>query len=526
MFRRVARMAFAPGMHVFPGGSVDPADARPRRVPSPARRSPRTAAGRGRGSAGDLRGVRGAAGRGRRRYGSGRRSASLARAGRSAGSGWLPASSRWRTLLADAGLAVRAADLRPWARWVTPPFENRRFDTRFFVPPCPPGSRRATSAARASGAAWLSPAAAVAAHARRRAADAAADAGVPGGARRGAGRRRRCWRTPRGVAPGLAVGRAGRRTARSCSGSTSTAAAAGSPRGVNRRQAWAGGDVTPVGALRARPEPGPDDAGRHQHLGARRPGRRARRRRRPRPGRRRAPARRAGRRRGAAAPGSAPCCSPTGTSTTARGRARFARARPGSASAPSTRRSGSGRRGWPAGTSSTSTACVVEVVATPGHTGDSLSLRAAGGRGAAHRRHRARPRNDGRGPPGRPAGRLPRLAAPARGARRRARRSRDRAARPRARRCADPLGRRPRSTCRTGPSGSSRCARRWRRARRTPRDVVERVYADVPARVWPAAELSVRAQLEYLRVSSLIMQTGPTMADCMIGPVCMISGLI
>jgi glyoxylase-like metal-dependent hydrolase (beta-lactamase superfamily II) len=35
---------------------------------------------------------------------------------------------------------------------------------------------------------------------------------------------------------------------------------------------------------------------------------------------------------------------------------------------------------------------------------------------------------------------------------------------------------------------------------RTPMDVVERVYADVPRDVWPAAELSVRAQLEYLEL--------------------------
>jgi glyoxylase-like metal-dependent hydrolase (beta-lactamase superfamily II) len=34
---------------------------------------------------------------------------------------------------------------------------------------------------------------------------------------------------------------------------------------------------------------------------------------------------------------------------------------------------------------------------------------------------------------------------------------------------------------------------------RTARDVVERVYADVDRAVWPAAELSVEAQLEYLR---------------------------
>jgi glyoxylase-like metal-dependent hydrolase (beta-lactamase superfamily II) len=34
---------------------------------------------------------------------------------------------------------------------------------------------------------------------------------------------------------------------------------------------------------------------------------------------------------------------------------------------------------------------------------------------------------------------------------------------------------------------------------RSPRQVVERVYADVDESLWPAAELSVRAQLDYLR---------------------------
>jgi len=34
---------------------------------------------------------------------------------------------------------------------------------------------------------------------------------------------------------------------------------------------------------------------------------------------------------------------------------------------------------------------------------------------------------------------------------------------------------------------------------RTPHEVVERVYADVDPVLWPAAELSVRAQLDYLR---------------------------
>ncbi|MEU5401306.1 MBL fold metallo-hydrolase [Streptomyces sp. NPDC005963] len=39
---------------------------------------------------------------------------------------------------------------------------------------------------------------------------------------------------------------------------------------------------------------------------------------------------------------------------------------------------------------------------------------------------------------------------------------------------------------------------------REPSDVVARVYADVDRTLWPAAELSVRAQLEYLREHGLI----------------------
>jgi glyoxylase-like metal-dependent hydrolase (beta-lactamase superfamily II) len=39
---------------------------------------------------------------------------------------------------------------------------------------------------------------------------------------------------------------------------------------------------------------------------------------------------------------------------------------------------------------------------------------------------------------------------------------------------------------------------------RTPAEVVARVYADVDRALWPAAELSVRAQLDYLREHGLI----------------------
>jgi glyoxylase-like metal-dependent hydrolase (beta-lactamase superfamily II) len=38
----------------------------------------------------------------------------------------------------------------------------------------------------------------------------------------------------------------------------------------------------------------------------------------------------------------------------------------------------------------------------------------------------------------------------------------------------------------------------------TPSEVVAHVYADVDKGLWPAAELSVRAQLDYLREHGLI----------------------
>ncbi|GAB2743028.1 NUDIX domain-containing protein [Amycolatopsis magusensis] len=55
--------------------------------------------------------------------------------------------------LAEAGLTLRADLLRPWANWVTPPQEKRRYDTRFFVAALPEGQRAdgATTEADASG---------------------------------------------------------------------------------------------------------------------------------------------------------------------------------------------------------------------------------------------------------------------------------------------------------------------------------------------------------------------------------------
>ena len=148
----------------------------------------------------------------------------------------------------------------------------------------------------------------------------------------------------------------------------------------------------------------------------------------------------------------------------------------------------------------------LHVVATPGHTADSLSFVLPAERRGAHRRHGAGPRHDGRRAPGRPARRLPRLARPA--ARARRVRARSHTIWP----AHGPVHRRrPR---RAGLLPRPPRASGWRRSRprvaqlgvrdaggrrrALPRQVVEIVYADVDPVLWGAAELSVRAQLAYL----------------------------
>jgi 8-oxo-dGTP pyrophosphatase MutT (NUDIX family) len=57
--------------------------------------------------------------------------------------------------------------LTPFAHWVTPPVEGRRFDTRFFVTTLPDGQMPAHDETETTESAWITPRAAIAAEARR-----------------------------------------------------------------------------------------------------------------------------------------------------------------------------------------------------------------------------------------------------------------------------------------------------------------------------------------------------------------------
>ncbi len=60
-------------------------------------------------------------------------------------------------LLAQRGLLLRADLLGAWAHWITPVFEPRRYDTRFFVAALPAGQRTRHVCGEALSVTWLAP---------------------------------------------------------------------------------------------------------------------------------------------------------------------------------------------------------------------------------------------------------------------------------------------------------------------------------------------------------------------------------
>jgi len=64
-------------------------------------------------------------------------------------------------MLDRRGLVLRADLLRPWAHWITPEVEPRRYDTRFFVAALPEGQRTRDVGGEADRVAWMRPRAAL-----------------------------------------------------------------------------------------------------------------------------------------------------------------------------------------------------------------------------------------------------------------------------------------------------------------------------------------------------------------------------
>ena len=160
VLRRASTMVFG-GLHAFPGGGVDPSD-RPETV--------RTDWSARLGVLGEqARAIVGAAARELFEETGVLLAGPAHRPDRSVGDvstpDWeadrLAVATRERTmsdLLARRGLRLRDDLLLPWARWITPEFEPRRFDTWFFVALLPAGQTARDISGEAEGTAWISPA--------------------------------------------------------------------------------------------------------------------------------------------------------------------------------------------------------------------------------------------------------------------------------------------------------------------------------------------------------------------------------
>lgn len=163
LLRRAASMAFAAGMYVFPGGRVDQRDAE--QVTRWAGPPPEQWARSFGDSAPEARALVCAAVRetfeesGVLLAGSSERDVVADTTGKD----WeddrrrlVERSLSFAAMLDDRGLVLRSDLLRPWAHWITPEFESRRYDTHFFVAALPDGQRTRDVSSEADHVGWTS----------------------------------------------------------------------------------------------------------------------------------------------------------------------------------------------------------------------------------------------------------------------------------------------------------------------------------------------------------------------------------
>ncbi|UGY92340.1 NUDIX hydrolase [Streptomyces gobiensis] len=173
MLRRRASMAFAGGAYAYPGGAVDPRDEGAVGWAGPSREE---WAGRlGVDTAAEAQAIVCAAVR------ETFEEAGVLLAGEdvdsviadTTGAGWeadraalVRRELPFADFLARRSLVLRSDLLGAWARWITPEFEERRYDTWFFVAALPQGQRTRNASTEADRTVWTRPADAAAGYDR------------------------------------------------------------------------------------------------------------------------------------------------------------------------------------------------------------------------------------------------------------------------------------------------------------------------------------------------------------------------
>ncbi len=151
--RRPATMAFGPGLHVFPGGAVDPADADPRLLARLRRRGDEPASHAGAFMVAAIRELFEEAGvlLATEPAGAVATARTLSHRAGAASGGWFAEA------VTASGMELRGDWLVPLSRWVTPPVIPRRYDARFFVARLPEGSAPAFDPREVVAHAWMTP---------------------------------------------------------------------------------------------------------------------------------------------------------------------------------------------------------------------------------------------------------------------------------------------------------------------------------------------------------------------------------
>lgn len=175
MLRRRTSMAFAGGAYAYPGGSVDPRDERPVAWAGPSLAEWARRLGFGADEEAAAQAVVCAAVR------ETFEEAGVLLAGTSAGTvvadttgdDWdadraalVAHELSFADFLDRRGLVLRSDLLGAWARWITPEFEPRRYDTWFFVAVLPEGQRTRNVSTEADRTVWIRPAEAAAGYDR------------------------------------------------------------------------------------------------------------------------------------------------------------------------------------------------------------------------------------------------------------------------------------------------------------------------------------------------------------------------
>jgi 8-oxo-dGTP pyrophosphatase MutT (NUDIX family) len=165
LLRRVRGMAFAGGMHVFPGGSVDPADG----TAEVGWAGPPASAWASDFATGEPLARSLVCAAVRETF----EESGVLLAGASSDDLLADVSTdEWEVervslesrqhslseLFARRGLVVRSDLLRPLAHWITPEVEPKRFDTRFFLAQLPAGQVTRTAGTEADQRIWVRPA--------------------------------------------------------------------------------------------------------------------------------------------------------------------------------------------------------------------------------------------------------------------------------------------------------------------------------------------------------------------------------